>query len=200
MNIKYNRVSTLQQTGDRFTLDTNTYDLTLLDKCSGSVSFRDRAEASKLIPLIESDKVHTLTVEELSRLGRNMPDVIATLHFLEEHKVNVIVLNMGLQSRPNNKPNAIWSMISAVLASMYEMEKMNILERTKTGKAVAIQRGVRMGRPAKSNENVKEFLNKPKSLAIAKYIKKNKNTIKEIAAITNTSASLVLKVKKLTTA
>jgi len=40
MRIKYNRVSTLQQSGDRFTMDKENYDLVLLDKVSGSVSFK----------------------------------------------------------------------------------------------------------------------------------------------------------------
>jgi len=41
MKIKYNRVSTLQQSGDRFNLDNDNYDLTLLDKVSGSVPFKE---------------------------------------------------------------------------------------------------------------------------------------------------------------
>ena len=32
MKIKYNRVSTILQSGNRFEADTDTYDLTLLDK------------------------------------------------------------------------------------------------------------------------------------------------------------------------
>jgi hypothetical protein len=44
MKVKYNRVSTILQTGNRFEADTDTYDLTLLDKVSGSVSFKNRIE------------------------------------------------------------------------------------------------------------------------------------------------------------
>lgn len=35
MKIKYNRVSTLQQSGDRFQVDDTKYDLILFDKISG---------------------------------------------------------------------------------------------------------------------------------------------------------------------
>ena len=48
MKVKYNRVSTILQTGNRFKADTDHYDMTLLDKVSGSVSFMDRTEAKKL--------------------------------------------------------------------------------------------------------------------------------------------------------
>jgi hypothetical protein len=48
MRVKYNRISSLSQTGNRFTADTEKYDLTLMDKISGSVSFFDRPKASEL--------------------------------------------------------------------------------------------------------------------------------------------------------
>ena len=42
MKVKYNRVSTISQTGDRFTMDKEIYDLVLLDKVSGSIGFKER--------------------------------------------------------------------------------------------------------------------------------------------------------------
>ena len=48
VKVKYNRVSTILQTGNRFKADTDHYDMTLLDKVSCSVSFMDRTEAKKL--------------------------------------------------------------------------------------------------------------------------------------------------------
>ena len=48
MKVKYNRVSTILQTGNRFKADTDHYDMTLLDKVSCSVSFMDWTEAKKL--------------------------------------------------------------------------------------------------------------------------------------------------------
>ena len=70
MKVKYNRVSTLQQTGNRFEADTDHYDLTLMDKVSGTVKFSERPEAQKLIKLINDKRVTTVVVEELSRIGR----------------------------------------------------------------------------------------------------------------------------------
>jgi hypothetical protein len=51
MKIKYNRVSTSQQTGDRFTVDTEQYDLTLFDKVSGTVPFKERPKGKELAKL-----------------------------------------------------------------------------------------------------------------------------------------------------
>ena len=128
MIVKYNRVSTLQQSGNRFSADNEKYDLTLLDKVSGSVPFRERPKGKELVKLIEDGKISKLVVEEFSRLGRNTGDVIRMLEWLEDHKVNVHVRNIGLQSRPNQKKNPIWKMISSVMSSLYEMELENIKE------------------------------------------------------------------------
>ena len=94
MKVKYNRVSTLQQTGDRFTSDTEHYDLVLLDKVSGSVSFDEREQGKKLFNLIREGKVKEVVVEELSRLGRNTGDVIKTLEKFDELNVNVVIRNL----------------------------------------------------------------------------------------------------------
>lgn len=40
MRVKYNRISTFQQTGNRFTADNEKYDLILLDKVSGAIAFK----------------------------------------------------------------------------------------------------------------------------------------------------------------
>jgi len=196
MKIKYNRVSTLQQTGDRFEMDNAKYDLTLLDKVSGSIPFKERPKGGEVINLVEDERVTDLFVEEFSRLGRNTGDVIRTLEWLEEKEVNVHILNNGLQSRPNGKKNPVWKMISSVMSSLYEMELENIKERTMMGRAVYVQKGGKLGRPEGSNESEHQFLNKKKSLEILKYLKK-KRTIREISSITKASNKTIIKTRRL---
>ena len=196
MKIKYNRVSTLQQSGNRFELDNDNYDLTLLDKVSGSIPFMERPKGIEVVKLVEAGRVSDLVVEEFSRLGRNTGDVIRTLEWLEEKEVNVNILNNGLQSRPNGKKNPVWKMISSVMSSLYEMELENIKERTMMGRLVYVQRGGKLGRPEGSNENERQFLNKEKSHEILKYLNK-KRTIREISKITSTSNKTIIKVKRI---
>ena len=196
MRVKYNRVSTISQTGDRFGTDTESYDLTLLDKVSGSVSFRDREKGKEIIRLVEEGLLKELVVEEFSRLGRNTGDVISTLEYLDSIGVNVRVRNVGLESRPNGKKNPIWKMISSVMSSLYEMEKENILERTRSGRVMAIQRGVKMGRPRGTQENVKRFLNKPKNVEIQKLLRRGL-LYSEIQKVVECSPKTISKVKKL---
>ena len=196
MKIKYNRVSTLQQTGDRFSIDKDKYDLTLLDKVSGSVPFKERPKCKELIKLVEEGMVQELVVEEFSRLGRNTGDVIKTLEWLEEKEINVVVRNNGLQSRPNQKKNPVWKMISSVMSSLYEMELENIKERTSVGRKVYVQRGGVLGRPSGSIETETDFLKKEQTIKIIKSLKKGL-TIREIGKIVDCSNKTVIKTKKL---
>jgi DNA invertase Pin-like site-specific DNA recombinase len=196
MRVKYNRVSTIQQSGDRFSVDNDKYDLIFLDKISGSVGFKDRPKGKDVTQLVEEGKVKELVVEEFSRLGRNTGDVIRTLEWLEEKEINVIVRNIGLQSRPNGKKNPIWKMISSVMSSLYEMELENIKERTTVGRQVYIQKGGILGRPKGSNQSELEFLKKSLSQNVIKTLKKGL-TVREVSKINSVSTRTVMKVKKI---
>ncbi|MDN5285040.1 MAG: recombinase family protein [Mucilaginibacter sp.] len=196
MRVKYNRVSTINQSGNRFTNDTEKYDLTLLDKVSGNICFKERPQSLQLIRLIEAGEVTELVVEEFSRLGRNTGDVINTLDWLEERGINIIVRNVGLQSRPNGIKNPIWKMVSSIMSSLYEMELENIKERTAVGRLVYLQKGGILGRPYGTKERTRDFLNKRYSREVIKYLERG-FTVREIAKVVGVSTRTVMKVKSL---
>ncbi len=196
MKVKYNRLSSLSQTGNRLTDDKTQYDLVMLDRVSGSVSFKERPKGQELTKLVEQGKISELWVEEFSRLGRNTGDVIKTLEWLDEMKVNVVVRNIGLQSRPNGQKNPIWKMISSVMSSLYEMELENIKERTMVGRKVYVLNGGRLGRPEGTKETEKDFLEKPQTKEIIKNLKKGL-TIKDICKIVDCSNKTIIKTKRL---
>ncbi len=196
MRVKYNRVSTFQQSGERFTIDQDQYDLVLMDKVSGSIPFKDRPKGKDIVQLVENGTLSELVVEEFSRLGRNTGDIIQTLEWLDGHQVNVFVKNIGLQSRPNGDRNPIWKMISSVMSSLYEMELDNIKERTAMGRMVYVQNGGRLGRPERSTESEKQFLEKDKTQTILKYLNKGR-PIREICKLIGTSSKTVQKAKRI---
>ena len=196
MKVKYNRLSSLSQSGNRLTDDKTQYDLVLLDRVSGSVSFKERPKGQELTKMVEQGKISELWVEEFSRLGRNTGDVIKTLEWLDEMKVNVVVRNIGLQSRPNGVKNPIWKMISSVMSSLYEMELENIKERTMVGRKVYVLNGGRLGRPEGTKETEKDFLEKPQTKEIIKNLKKGL-TIKDICKIVDCSNKTIIKSKRL---
>lgn len=196
MKVKYNRVSTLQQSGNRFSADENSYDLVLFDKVSGKVPFKERPKAQELVKLVEQGKVTELVIEEFSRVGRTIGDCIQTLEWMEQFEVNVVVRNLGIQSRPNGQKNPIWGLLSATMSSLYSLELENIRERTATGRLVYVQNGGKLGRPSGSNESEKRFTEKAKTQQIIKLLEKGR-TVREIAAIAGCSSKTVLKAKQL---
>jgi DNA invertase Pin-like site-specific DNA recombinase len=196
MKVKYNRLSSLSQSGNRLTDDKTQYDLVLLDRVSGSVSFKERPKGQELTKMVEQGKISELWVEEFSRLGRNTGDVIKTLEWLDEMKVNVVVRNIGLQSRPNGQKNPIWKMISSVMSSLYEMELENIKERTMVGRKVYVLNGGRLGRPEGTKETERDFLDKPQTREIIKNLKKGLS-VKDITKIVNCSNKTIIKAKKI---
>ena len=118
------------------------------------------------------------------------------LEWQEDHKVNVHVRNIGLQSRPNQKKNPIWKMISSVMSSLYEIQLENIKERTMVGRQVYVQNGGILGRPKGSNESEVNFLQKEMSINVIKSLKKGL-TIRETSKVVGISTRSVMKVKKL---
>jgi len=172
--------------------------LVLFDKgVSGSVPFQERPEGSKLMNLVKSGVVESVVFEELSRTGRNTVDVLNTLEVLESHEVNVVIRNLGIQSRPNGKPkNPIWKMIVSVMSSLYEMERDNIRERTEMGRMVYLMKGGKLGRPKNSTESDHKFLNKPKSQEILKYLNKGKFSQREISKLCRVSPKTIRKVRE----
>lgn len=195
MRVKYNRLSSISQSGIRYEHDTEKYDLTILERVSGSVPFFERVKAGgELRKLVEGGIVRELVVEEFSRLGRNTGDVINTLDWLDKHDVNVFVRNIGLYSRPNGEKNPIWRMISSVMSSLYEMELDSIRERTKIGRLMYVQRGGVLGRKTGTRESEYHFINKPKSKKVLEYLKKE-YTIRDICKICDVSIGTTMKVK-----
>lgn len=196
MRVKYNRVSTITQTGERFKVDENGYDKIILDKVSGTIPFKERDGGKEIYQLADKGDLRELVVEELSRLGRNTGDVITNLEWFEKKGINVVVRNIGLESRPNGQRNPIWKMITSVMSSLYEMELENIKERTHYGRVMYVRNGGKLGRPDGTTENDRKFLSKPKSVEIRKYLEKGLS-YREISRLVGCSVTTVGKVKGL---
>ena len=198
MKIKYQRTSTVSQHGERFKTDKNNYDLVLFDKgVSGTKPFAERTESKKIIELVESGRVEELVVEELRDIGRNMVDTINTLDFFEKYNINVMVRSLGnLSSRVGDKPNEIWSLITSVMSSLYQMELENLKMRTNAGREAYLMNGGVLGRKKGTNESIKEFLDKPKSKMIISLLEKKKS-VRDIAGRLGISDKTVTKVRKL---
>ena len=124
MRVKYQRTSTIEQHGERFGMDKEQYDLVLFDRgISGTKPFRERTNGIKIITLVEQGILKELIVPELRDIGRNTFDTISVLDFMERHSVIVTIQSLGnLQSIVEGKKNPLWTLISSIMSSLYQME------------------------------------------------------------------------------
>jgi DNA invertase Pin-like site-specific DNA recombinase len=190
MKVKYNRVSTIDQNLDR---QDNFKGLTYADKCSGSVAFADRTEASKLLA---NEEVTEVLVTSICRLGRNTIDIMQTIQFFTNKGINIISEKEGLQTIVDGKENPVAKMMIGKLGTLAEFELTRIKERQSEGIAKAKEKGTYVGRSKGSSEDIATFTNKKSTQAILRYLKQG-YSINKTALLSETSTGSVKKVKKM---
>jgi len=198
MKVKYQRTSTMEQHGERFGMDVNGYDLILFDRgISGTKPFRERTNGMKIITMVEEGRLDELVVPELRDIGRNTYDTISVLDYMEKHNVIVTIQSLGnLQSIIDGKKNPLWTLISSIMSSLYQMELENLKLRTHMGRQSYLMRGGKLGRKMGSNENVTTFMNKPKSQEIVSLLNRGKS-VRDVCGRLGVSPNLVTKVRRI---
>jgi len=197
MNILYCRVSTIEQKTDRQRVDESKYDLVIEDKCSGIVPFFEREGGKEILKMLDNGIIKTLSVWQIDRLGRDLRDIMNTIHYFTERKIRIHFVSQGLQTlNSDGKENPISKMIISILGIVGEMERNQIKERQIEGIRIAKLKGVYDGRKKGSKEDVFHFLNKPKNRKTLEYLKKGYKAI-EIAKIVGVNINTITKVKKL---
>ena len=112
------------------------------DFITGTSNYGDRKELSKLLDEIQENDL--LILDELNRLGRTMVTMLVEVNKLLEKGVKIRTLDGRLDT--TTMPEEIIRLIVGVMGYAAEMELKNIKRRTAEGRAVAVSRGVKMGR------------------------------------------------------
>ena len=162
------------------------------EKMSGAKE--NRPVLTECIEYCITNKVNTLCVSEISRLGRSTKIVVNTLDELTKAGVNVYIQNLPLCTlNEDGQPNPIAKMITAVLSSFAEIERDNIKYRLNSGRELAKAKGVKMGR---KNGSVKSKEQKNEEYAdVIKQLRKGQS-IRNTAKLCEVSISTVQRVKK----
>ncbi|MDC0339337.1 recombinase family protein [Flavobacteriales bacterium] len=195
MKILYVRCSSLDQKTDRQRVNEKDYDLIIEDKCSGSIPLFEREGGKKLMKLINNEIHFYLYVYSIDRLGRDLRDIINSIHFFKEKGVCIEFISQGLRTIDDNgNENPISKMIISILGVVGEMERNQIRERQKEGIHLAKLKGIYKGRKKGTKENKLKFLTKYKKV-IDLLNKEYKGT--EISSITGIHVNTISKVKKM---
>ena len=197
MKVLYCRVSTLDQKTDRQRVTEKDFNLVVEDKCSGAVPFFEREGGKEIKNLLEKGVKISLSVLSIDRLGRDLRDIINTIHFFTERSISIHFISQGLSTLDGTgKENPISKMMISILGVVGEMERSQIKERQSEGIRIAKMKGTYKGRVTGSKEDVLSFLGKEKNKKALEYLKKGYKAV-EISKLTNVHINTITKIKKL---
>ncbi len=197
MKILYCRVSTVEQKTDRQRVNESEYNFVIEDKCSGAIPFFEREGGKEIKKYIDSGVKFNLSVWQIDRLGRDLRDIINTIHYFNQKNIGIEFVSQGLKTLDNNgKENPISKLIISILGIVGEMERNQIKERQLEGIKIAKLKGAYTGRKEGSMESLKDFLEKPKNKKALDYLKKGYKA-NEIAKLTDLHVNTITKIKKL---
>jgi len=161
---------------------------------SGAKKNTERPVLMDCIAYCKENRIGTLLVSELSRLGRNTFEVLATVRDLVDSRINVFFQKEQMNLLDGNgKPSMFTPILIATLGTCAELERENIYYRLNSGRRLYIEKGGQLGRKkgsVKTHEQKKEQYKD-----VLAYLRKGYK-ITEIAKLTDTSESTVQRLKR----
>ena len=164
------------------------------EKISGAKKNVERPVLLQAIDYCKQNKVSILLVGELSRLGRNAFEVLATVKDLIDSGINLYMQKEQLTLLDAEGKTTMFAPIMiATLSTCAQLERENITYRLNSGRAQYIRNGGKLGRKVGSiktkNQKEKQYEE------VLNYLKKG-FSIAITSKLTNVSKSTVQRVKK----
>ena len=161
---------------------------------SGAKRNDERAVLKECIDYAVTNGVKVVLFSELSPCGRAVWEILETIKTLKDNNINAYFQKEGLSLfSADGKENPYLAVMVSVLGVCAQMERENISYRLNSGRKLAIEKGVKMGRKigsVKSKEQKQEEYSK-----VIRSLKAGKS-VRDTAAICSVSVSTVQRVKK----
>ena len=206
----YARVSS---TGDRQSTERQVIDLTdyasrnemticqtFEEHISGAKKNHERPVLQECLTFCVEEKVDVLLLSELSRLGRNVDEVLANIRFAKENRLNIYFQKEGISIYgADGKENPYLTIMIAVLGTCAQMERESIHYRLQSGRKVYVDKHI--AETGKSGLGRKEGYRKPVETKKEEYkevlkLLKAGYPIRKVAKLTEVSESTVKRLKK----
>ena len=160
---------------------------------SGAKKNVERPILQQAIDFCKSNGVSILLVSELSRLGRNAFEVLATVKDLIDSGVNLYMQKEQLTLLDaEGKPTMFAPIMIATLSTCAQLERENIKFRLNSGRKLYIERGGKLGRKAGSIKTTEQKKEEYKD--IISYLKRG-YSVRNVAKLTNKGISTVQRIK-----
>ena len=161
---------------------------------SGATKNEDRAVLCECLKFCVANKIDTLLISELSRLGRNVDEVLANVRFCKDNHLNIYFQKEHLSLfNADGSKNPFLTIFISVLGTCAEMERDNIKFRLNSGLRRYVANGGRVGRKQGSTKSKEK-----KQEEYAKVIKllKSGQSVRNTAKLCEVGISTVQRVKK----
>lgn len=201
----YARVSS---TSDRQSNERQIRDLTIyaknsgIDVCqiyeeriSGIKRNQERPILCKCLDYCSVNQIDIVLVSELSRLGRNVDEVLANVRFCKEKKLNIFFLkeNLSIFNEDGNE-NPFLTIMIAVLGTCAQLEREAISYRLNSGKAKFIAEGGKVGRKLGYRKPKEKIANEYND--VIRHLKKGMS-IRDTAKLTGHCIRTIQKIKNM---
>ena len=206
----YARVSS---TGDRQSTERQVIDLTdyasrnemticqtFEEHISGAKKNHERPVLQECLTYCIDEGIDVLLLSELSRLGRNVDEVLANIRFAKENNLNIYFQKEGISIYgADGKENPYLTIMIAVLGTCAQMERESIHYRLQSGRKVFVDKN--LAETGKSGLGRKTGYRKPVEIKKEEYkevlkLLRANYPIRKVAKLTDVSESTVKRLKR----
>jgi DNA invertase Pin-like site-specific DNA recombinase len=186
--VGYIRVSSVDQNSAR-QLDDVTVDRMFEDKCSGKDT--ERPQLQLMLEYVREGD--TVIVHDISRLARNLQDLLGMVEALNKKGVTVEFVKEKLTF--SGTPSPMNDLMLSLLGAVYQFERSMIKERQLEGVALAKSKGVyKGGKPRIDADAILATLNNGLSVrATAKQLGVSVSSVQRVSLAQRDKASTPLK-------
>lgn len=101
---------------------------TYIDACISGTSTKNRDSFKNMLTDIQHNNIDAIVIYKLSRISRNMHDLVNTVNFLKEHNVHLISIEDNIDTS-----SAMGMTFLYLLGAFAEMDRDNIVSNCKMG-------------------------------------------------------------------
>ena len=161
---------------------------------SGAVKNEERPVLCECLDYCIANGIHTLLISELSRLGRNVDEVLANVKRCKENNLNIYFQRENISIfQADGSKNPFLNIFISVLGTCAEMEREAIKFRLDSGLKRYREQGGKVGRKVGS---VKTKEKKQEEYAKVLRCLKQGKSIRDTSVLCGVSVSTVFRVKR----
>ena len=160
---------------------------------SGAKKNSERPVLQQAIEYCKQNSVSILLVSELSRLGRNAFEVLATVKDLIDSGINLYMQKEQLTLLDaEGKPTMFAPIMIATLSTCAQLERENIKFRLNSGRKLYIERGGKLGRRVGSIKTTEQKREEYRD--VISYLKRG-YSVRNVAKLSGKGISTVQRIK-----